>query len=120
MKEPNSLKTNIEKVKNLKEKIINNFEIVEELKKSYDEELLGLVFNEINNIKEELEEIEVLLLLSMPYDKDNAIVEIHSGAGGTEACDWANMLYRMYTRWCEKKNYKVWWTKRTWSNSRTC
>lgn len=103
----NSLKTTIEKVKNLKEKIINNFEIVEELKKSYDEELLGLVFNEINNIKEELEEIEVLLLLSMPYDKDNAIVEIHSGAGGTEACDWANMLYRMYTRWCEKKNYKV-------------
>lgn len=103
----NSLKNTIDKVKNLKEKITNNFEIVEELKNSYDEELLELVSNEINNIKNEIDDVEVLLLLSGPYDKENAIVEIHSGAGGTEACDWANMLYRMYTRWCEKKNYKV-------------
>lgn len=103
----NSLKNTIDKVKNLKEKITNNFEIVEELKNSYDEELLELVSNEINNIKNEIDDVEVLLLLSGPYDKENAIVEIHSGAGGTEACDWVNMLYRMYTRWCEKKNYKV-------------
>ena len=103
----NSLKNTIDKVKNLKEKITNNFEIVEELKNSYDEELSELVSNEINNIKNEIDDVEVLLLLSGPYDKENAIVEIHSGAGGTEACDWANMLYRMYTRWCEKKNYKV-------------
>ena len=103
----NSLKNTIDKVKDLKEKITNNFEIVEELKNSYDEELLELVSNEINNIKNEIDDVEVLLLLSGPYDKENAIVEIHSGAGGTEACDWANMLYRMYTRWCEKKNYKV-------------
>lgn len=103
----NSLKNTIDKVKNLKEKITNNFEIVEELKNSYDEELLEIVSNEINNIKNEIDDVEVLLLLSGPYDKENAIVEIHSGAGGTEACDWANMLYRMYTRWCEKKNYKV-------------
>jgi peptide chain release factor 2 len=103
----NSLKNTIDKVKNLKEKITNNFEIVEELKNSYDEELLELVSNEINNIKNEIDDVEVLLLLSGPYDKENAIVEIHSGAGGTEACDWANMLYRMYTRWCEKKNYKI-------------
>ena len=102
-----SLKNTIDKVKNLKEKITNNFEIVEELKNSYDEELLELVSNEINNIKNEIDDVEVLLLLSGPYDKENAIVEIHSGAGGTEACDWANMLYRLYTRWCEKKNYKV-------------
>lgn len=103
----NSLKNTIDKVKDLKEKITNNFEIVEELKNSYDEELSELVSNEINNIKNEIDDVEVLLLLSGPYDKENAIVEIHSGAGGTEACDWANMLYRMYTRWCEKKNYKV-------------
>ena len=103
----NSLKNTIDKVKNLKEKITNNFEIVEELKNSYDEELSELVSNEINNIKNEIDDVEVLLLLSGPYDKENAIVEIHSGAGGTEACDWASMLYRMYTRWCEKKNYKV-------------
>lgn len=103
----NSLKNTIDKVKNLKEKITNNFEIVEELKNSYDEELVEMISNDIEAIGKELDEVEVLMLLSGPYDKDNAIVEIHSGAGGTEACDWANMLYRMYTRWCEKKNYKV-------------
>ena len=46
-------------------------------------------------------------MLNGPYDKLNAVLELHSGAGGTEACDWANMLYRMYMRWCEKKGYKT-------------
>ena len=46
-------------------------------------------------------------MLSGPYDKNDCILEIHPGAGGTESCDWASMLYRMYLRWCEKKNYKV-------------
>ena len=46
-------------------------------------------------------------MLNGPYDKNNCILEIHPGAGGTESCDWASMLYRMYTRYCEKKNYKV-------------
>jgi len=49
----------------------------------------------------------MLLLLNGPYDKNNCILDIHPGAGGTESCDWANMLYRMYTRWCEKNNYKI-------------
>ena len=103
----NSLKNTIEKVKQLKEKIENNYELVDELKKTYDKELADIVSNDIDTIGRELDDTEVLLLLSGPYDKDDAIVEIHSGAGGTEACDWANMLYRMYTRWCEKKNYKI-------------
>ena len=47
------------------------------------------------------------MLLNGPYDKSNCILDIHAGAGGTEACDWAIMLYRMYTRWCERKNYKI-------------
>ena len=51
--------------------------------------------------------MEINLLLSGPYDKCDCILEIHPGAGGTESCDWALMLYRMYTRWCEKNNYKV-------------
>ena len=55
---------------------------------------------------EELEELEINILLNGPYDKLNAVLELHSGAGGTEACDWANMLYRMYMRWCEKKDIK--------------
>lgn len=103
----NSLKNIINKVKNIKEKIENNYEIIEELKENFDEELLEIVYNDIDYINKSLEEIEVELLLSDPYDKESAIIEIHSGAGGTEACDWANMLYRMYSRWCEKKNYKI-------------
>ncbi len=54
-----------------------------------------------------MEKTNLLLLLSGPYDKNNCILEIHPGAGGTESCDWASMLYRMYTRYCEKKNFKV-------------
>ena len=46
-------------------------------------------------------------MLSGEYDKDNAIVTLHAGAGGTESCDWANMLYRMYTRWAERKGFSV-------------
>ena len=62
---------------------------------------------EIENLEKNLENLEVKVLLNGEFDKNDAIVEIHSGAGGTEACDWANMLYRMYTRWCEKKGYKL-------------
>lgn len=54
-----------------------------------------------------VEELNLLLLLNGPHDKNNCLLEIHSGAGGTEACDWADMLYRMYMRWCEKKKYKL-------------
>ena len=60
-----------------------------------------------NNLDSELNKLNLVLLLNGPHDKNNCIVDIHSGAGGTEACDWAMMLYRMYTRWCEKKKYKI-------------
>lgn len=63
--------------------------------------------NEIENIDISISEQEIKLLLNDPYDSCDIILEIHPGAGGTESCDWANMLYRMYTRYCEKKNYKV-------------
>ncbi|MFZ8019651.1 MULTISPECIES: peptide chain release factor 2 [Fusobacterium] len=58
-------------------------------------------------LKSDIEEFEINLLLDGEYDINNAIVTIHSGAGGTEACDWADMLYRMYLRWCNLKGYKV-------------
>ena len=65
-----------------------------------------LVEEEIKDIEKELEQLSLLLLLDKEYDKNNCILEIHSGAGGTEACDWANMIYRMYTRWIDKRGYK--------------
>ena len=48
---------------------------------------------------------ELQLLLSEPYDKNNAILELHPGAGGTESQDWGSMLFRMYTRWAEKRRF---------------
>ena len=57
--------------------------------------------------QDEVSKLQLLLLLNGKYDNENCIVEIHPGAGGTESCDWALMLYRMYTRWAESKNYKI-------------
>ena len=105
--ELNNLKNQIGQVEELKTKIANNIEILDTLKLEEDQEMLLLIEEESNEIKEVLEQCEINLLLSGPYDALDAILEFHSGAGGTEACDWNNMLFRMYTRWCEKKNYKV-------------
>ena len=81
--------------------------MLNELKNEDDKEIFSLIEIENVEIKKELEELEINILLNGPYDKLNAVLELHSGAGGTEACDWANMLYRMYMRWCEKKGYKT-------------
>ena len=72
-----------------------------------DEEQEMQLEKDMYQIVEEVEQLNLLLLLNGPHDKLDCILEVHSGAGGTEACDWAMMLYRMYMRWCEKKNYKV-------------
>ena len=107
--ELNALKRIINEVSSLKDKIDNNLEIITSLatEEVPDGEFLSLVEEEIKTIENELSHLETEMLLNGPYDKLGAIMEIHSGAGGTEACDWADMLYRMYTRWCEKKGYKI-------------
>ncbi len=74
---------------------------VEEESQEYEEEIAGTILN----LKKKMEELELLELLSDENDKYNAILNIHPGAGGTEACDWALMLFRMYTRWIEEKKY---------------
>jgi len=61
----------------------------------------------ILKINKDVENLNVLLLLNGPYDRNDCILDIHSGAGGTEACDWADMIYRMYLRYCEKKGFKI-------------
>ncbi len=72
-----------------------------------DNDIKNSIEQEAKAISEKVSELNILLLLNGPYDKNNCIIDIHSGAGGTEACDWALMLYRMYTRYIEKKNYKM-------------
>ena len=72
-----------------------------------DESLVGEIHRELPAFEKSYEEIRIHTLLSGPYDKDNAIVTLHAGAGGTESCDWANMFYRMYTRWAERKGFSI-------------
>ena len=74
-----------------------------------DEELSDLLVSTFKDLKKDLEELNTLVLFSGEYDNLDCVIQIHPGAGGTEACDWANMLLRMYERFCELKNftYKV-------------
>jgi len=74
---------------------------------SSDYDTINYLETEAESISQKVDELEIKVLLNGEYDKNDAILEIHSGAGGTEACDWANMLYRMYARWCDKNNYKI-------------
>ena len=101
--ELNSLKNRVNKVQELKELINSNLELISIV----DTELQKELEEQISQIDQELSNCEIDLTLNGPYDRGNAIMEIHSGAGGTEACDWAEMLKRMYFKWCEKKGYKV-------------
>lgn len=81
--------------------------MLELIKETPDLEIQELLSNDVDSIRERLESLEIMVLLDGKYDSLGAILEIHSGAGGTEACDWANMLYRMYTRWCEKHGFHI-------------
>ncbi len=72
-----------------------------------DESSLEDILSEVERIEKEIERMNISILLSGEYDNNNAILSFHPGAGGTEAQDWALMLYRMYTRWGEKNGFKV-------------
>ena len=72
-----------------------------------DAEMAKDIIKSTQKIEKRLEKFEISTLLSGKYDSNNAIVTIHPGAGGTESQDWAEMLYRMYTRWADKNGYKV-------------
>lgn len=104
--ELNTLKQIVESVISTKTKLQDNLELLTSTN-DFEQELLVMLEDEVKEINKEVSKLEVNLLLDGPYDKNSCILEIHSGAGGTEACDWANMLYRMYLRWCEKKRYSV-------------
>ncbi len=72
-----------------------------------DNSLLADIGQEVEELQEKTNKFEIKVLLSGKFDKENAIFNINAGAGGTEACDWAGMLFRMYARWAEQKGYKV-------------
>lgn len=102
--ESNNLKNTITIVETLTNKITNNLSLLED---TLDDEITLLLNEEYNDILKEVEDLKITTYLSGEYDKYNCTLEIHAGAGGTESCDWANMLARMYTRYCEKNNYTI-------------
>ena len=104
--ELNSLKEIVNSISGVLKEIDDNIEITELLLMENDEELLHNLEDNVNKLCKDIDKLEVFLLLSGPYDKNNCLLEIHSGAGGTEACDWADMLFRMYLRYFERNNYK--------------
>lgn len=105
-KDSNEIMSNINNLKNLInsfDNIISKIDIFLEMNEVLDEEEK---INEFNILQKEYEEIELENLFNGEYDNNNAYIEIHSGAGGTESNDWADMLYRMYIKYLTNNNYK--------------
>jgi peptide chain release factor 2 len=105
--EANALKEMVGSFTELSETHENLELTFELLKEEYDEDLKVELEQEVKTLLETMNEYELQLLLSGEYDKNNAILELHPGAGGTESQDWGSMLLRMYTRWAEKRGFKV-------------
>ena len=107
----------LQKIKILKDKV-GNYEVltsnlddihtmIELIEEENEESLIDELKKEVKNFEKGLDRLEIEALLSGPHDANNAIVTIHPGAGGTESQDWAEMLYRMYSMWCDKNGYKL-------------
>lgn len=100
-----SIKKIVEKYNDINNKISDSISLLDILTDN-DLEELNEIENEVESIETELSELEIETLFKGKYDDSNCFLEIHPGAGGTEACDWADMLLRMYTMFCEKNDYK--------------
>lgn len=101
------LKKENRKFENSKTEIENLIELTELANMENDENVARDIIKSTEKLEQEIEQIQLETLLSGKYDKNNAILTLHPGAGGTESQDWAEMLYRMYTRWATKKGYEV-------------
>ena len=107
MKLLRSLQDSVKKI----EKMYADYEdiglLIEMSEEEPDDETIEEIREDLERFQEEFEELRIGTLLTGEYDRNDAIMSIHAGAGGTESCDWASMLYRMYTRWAEKKGFTV-------------
>lgn len=107
MKEMNSLKSSIKDYEDLKNKYQDVETLIEIAYEESEESLIDEIKEMLEGFIKDFEEYKLRTLLSERYDKYNAILTLHAGAGGTESCDWASMLSRMYQRWAEKRGFKV-------------
>lgn len=102
----NYLKKEINQTAQISSNLMTANEILDLLNLDYDEELKKELDDLVLKLIKDIDDLEINVLLNQENDKLNCFLEIHPGAGGTESCDWAEMLLRMYLRFCEKNNYK--------------
>lgn len=107
MKEVKGLKSIVEEYESLKTKYEDVETLLDMAEEDGDEELVGEAADIMEQFEKQYEELRISTLLTGEYDKNDAVLTLHAGAGGTESCDWAGMLYRMFTRWANKKGYKT-------------
>ena len=104
--EAKRVKDKIDKFKNLNERI-DDVEVLKELMGENDEETAKEIISEVKALSKEIDTLKIETILSGEYDRNDAILTLHTGVGGSDANDWTEMLLRMYTRWCEKKGYSL-------------
>ena len=107
LKNIKQIQDQISSYNNLAEEYEDTATLLEMALEDFDAEIAAEAKDEANKFFENYEKMRVSTLLDGEYDGNGALLSIHAGAGGTEACDWAAMLLRMYTRWCENQGYKI-------------
>ena len=107
LKEINDIKSKIDLYNKTNQNLVDIIDMNELVELENEESLENELQKSIKQLEKQIEKIEVNTLLSNKYDKNNAILTLHPGAGGTESCDWVSMLYRMYTRWANDNGYEV-------------
>ena len=107
MKELRGLQDTIEEADGLSTALEDIKLLIELAADAEDAEMIPEIKSEIETFEEQFENLRIRTLLSGEYDKNNAIVTLHAGAGGTDSCDWTNMMYRMYTRFAQMKGYTI-------------
>ncbi|AWB46219.1 peptide chain release factor 2 [Paenibacillus sp. CAA11] len=105
--EMNAVKSSVDQYTKLQGEYDDISVMLELAEEEGDESLEAEIAESVSALVQKMDEFELQLLLNQPYDKMNAILELHPGAGGTESQDWGSMLLRMYTRWAEKRGFKV-------------
>lgn len=104
--EAKRVKDKIDKFKSLNERI-DDVEVLKELMEENDEETAKEIISEVKDLSKEIDTLKIETILSGEYDRNDAILTLHTGVGGSDANDWTEMLLRMYTRWCEKNGYSL-------------
>ncbi len=107
VQESKKLKTVIERYEKLCSDREDTLTLIEIAEEENDAQMLPEIEETFQSFEKEFEDLRIETLLCGEYDQENAILTLHAGAGGTESCDWASMLCRMYQRWAEKKGYQV-------------